>query len=212
MIPVYFVIYVFTHSILSVYIPLQDEGFYVEASSRLISVLHTFYICLFSFSNLFGYISLEYFLTKIYYTRSYLIYDLLLVTYFRRYYKDYKTIIFHHVAFLTCLNLLTDYTLLPLGLIAETTNFFLHPSWMLYKLNMSDKYIFKIVSTCLYLSFFIFRILNFLYILYIVLNEYNKHHMFEIISLVAIYILNLNWFRILTIKFNKILTNKFKKE
>ena len=208
MIPVYFILYIFSHGILSLTINADYDNFYIELSSRFVSLVHTFYICFFSYSYLLNYISLDYFFTKIYYTKSFLVYDLILVFYFKKYFKDYIFIFFHHIAFLLCLFLTSNVQLMAQGLIAETTNPFLYTTWFLHKYHKTNGILFKTCSILLYISFFIFRIINFGHLLYIGINDYNNFHPFEIFSMVIIYILNLNWFRILTIKLIGILKNK----
>ena len=208
MIPVYFILYIFSHGMLSLTINADYDSFYIELSSRFVSLVHTFYICFFSYSYLLNYISLDYFISKIYYTQSFLIYDLFLVFYFRKHFKDSLMIFFHHIAFLLCLFLTSNVQLMAQGLIAETTNPFLYTTWFLHKYQKTKGLLFKICSILLYVSFFVFRIINFGHLLYIGISDYDNFHPFEIFSMVVIYLLNLNWFRVLTIKLIKILKNK----
>jgi hypothetical protein len=128
--------------------------------------------------------------------------------YFKKYFKDYLFILFHHLSFLLCLMISSNTQLLAQGLIAETTNFFLYTTWFLHKKKMNKDFLYKLCSILLYLSFFIFRILNFGYLLYIGLNDLSSFHYFEVISMVIIYILNLNWFKLLSVKLFQILRNK----
>jgi len=114
----------------------------------------------------------------------------------------------HHIAFLLCLFLTSNVQLMAQGLIAETTNPFLYTTWFLHKYQKINGLLFKTCSILLYISFFIFRIINFGYLLYIGISDYDNFHPFEIFSMVVIYLLNLNWFRVLTIKLIKILKNK----
>jgi hypothetical protein len=208
MIPIYFIIYIFSHGLVSLSINANSDSFYVEVASKIVSLVHTFYICFFSYSYLLNYISLEFFLSKLYYTRSFLIFDLLLVSYFKKYFTDYLFIFFHHVSFLLCMLISSNTQLIAQGLIAETTNFFLYTTWFLHKKKMNKGIFFKLCSILLYVSFFIFRILNFGHLLYTGITNISSFHYFEILSMVVIYILNLNWFRLLTVKLFQILRNK----
>ena len=151
---------------MSLSISSESPGFYVELSSKFISLVHTFYICLYSFSYLLGQITEEFFKNKLFYTQSFLIYDFILVLYFKKYFKEYKVILSHHAAFYIGLNLCKTYNIVAQGLCAEITNPFLYTCWLLYKLNLTKKLIFKFFSFCLYITFFIFRICNFGYLFY----------------------------------------------
>lgn len=199
-------LFIFSHGLLSTVFRNKkyDEIFLIDLATRFVGLVHTLYICFYVYSYFLNYISLDYFLSKLYFTESFLIYDAIIMIIFRNKIKDWKSVLAHHVAFYFTLRLTPNKNLIPYGLLAETTNPFLYTSWYFYKTGKIHKKRAKICNMLFYIGFFFFRIVNFGYLIYLMLFHVDSI-LIEKVGFTGLYGLNLNWFRLLTYKLFKVI-------
>ena len=187
----------------------NNNKIYVELASKIVSLFHSVWISYYSVLFLLGSINEELYISKFYITYSYLVYDMVLITYYYKYFvSDYIFTFIHHTCFLLGLYYTLNYKLAAQCLLAEITNPFLYLGWLLVKINKNTSLIFKLNGISLYILFFIFRFCNLTYLTYI--SFFTKEHnvlLIENISLLLLCILNINWFRLLTFKFINLFKN-----
>ena len=187
----------------------NNKKIYVELASKIVSLFHSLWISYYSVLFLLDSINEELYISKFYITYSYLIYDMVLITYYYKYFiNDYIFTFVHHFSFLIGLYYTLNYKLAAQCLLAEITNPFLYLGWLLVKINKNTTLIFKLNGISLYILFFIFRFCNLTYLNYIAFFSNNNNILLiEKISVLFLYILNANWFRLLTFKFINLFKN-----
>ena len=188
----------------------NNNKIYVELASKIVSLVHSFLITYYSVLYLLDIYDDITYTSKFYITYSYLIYDIILITYYHKYFaSEYKFTIIHHVSFILGLYYTLNYKLAAQCLLAEITNPFLYFGWLLVKINKNNTFIFKVNGILLYVLFFIFRFCNMGYLNYIGFFTNTQNILYiEKICILFLFLLNANWFRLLSLKF----INMFKVE
>ena len=208
MIHIYGLLFILSMEIERFIFIFNNNRLYVELASKIVSLVHSFYISYYSVLYLLGNIDETIYTSKFYITYSYLVYDIILITYYYKYFKnDFKFTVTHHFSFFIGLYYTSNYMLAAQCLLAEITNPFLYFGWLLVKINKNSTFIFKINGSLLYLLFFIFRFCNMGYLNYVAFfTNIQNVLIIEKICILFLFILNANWFRLLTLK----MTNMFK--
>ena len=132
------------------------------------------------------------------YSKGYIILDLLVYTLSRKLRHEIKITYFHHTLFFIGTQLYNSYPeIYSYAILSEISTIPLNLRFI-YKDNLKAKNIYSIIF---YITFFIFRIINILYIqIYLLEKKYLIQSLMTIL-----YILNLYWFYLINIKLFKIL-------
>lgn len=132
------------------------------------------------------------------YSKGYIILDLLVYTLSRKLRHEIKITYFHHTLFFIGTQLYNSYPeIYSYAILSEISTIPLNLRFI-YKDNLKAKNIYSIIF---YITFFIFRIIN---ILYIQIYLLEKQYLIQLLMTI-LYILNLYWFYLINIKLFKIL-------
>ena len=175
---------------------------HISFISKIISIIHTIYVCTLAKLYLNNDISKEIFIEKLVITKAYLIFDLCIICIYNYGRPDFYPFLIHHLVFLFGLYTNHLYTYpqhFAIGLLAEITNPFLYFGWFLLKKRWMDNEIFIINALILLSLFFVYRVLNFTK-LFIIALLISKNHIEHLLMLV-ITLLNIYWFLKLLEKF-----------
>ena len=132
------------------------------------------------------------------YSKGYIILDLLVYTLSRKLRHEIKITYFHHTLFFIGTQLYNSHPeIYSYAILSEISTIPLNLRFI-YKDNLKAKNIYSIIF---YITFFIFRIIN---ILYIQIYLLEKQYLIQLLMTI-LYILNLYWFYLINIKLFKIL-------
>ena len=176
---------------------------------KLMGFIHTIFICNLCYNFRTGRIEKEVFIENLDITKAYFVYDIIVMTYYHTYIREYEKLLIHHIILL--IGLYSDKIalypeLVAQGFFAEVTNLPLMLGWVLLKTHQSNTTLFFTNGILLLLCFLFYRVINFTDLFLKSLNITDKYH--EILFIFIIMIINIFWFGKLMDKFFKTLLGR----
>lgn len=143
------------------------ENKILEAKTRIISSFQAIILIFLSIFHMYNIISYETWFSGILISPAFGIFDSIVVNLnYEKFKKGYNAIMLHHAILILaplCINKVNSFVICRLYLF-EFTVPILDCSWFLYYKKKENTLLFKVVSLSSFISFFIFRILNNLFI------------------------------------------------